>query len=783
MTRVSVLAAFGFTMADTVAGSGVSVSYTDITQFVDMASSGISITRGAQDELSEIQAGAMSLTLDNSDGRFTPALATSPYYPNVKKNVPISVIAVSAVKNLLAASVDFESGVTGWTSSGTPTIAQSATHAQSGSNSMLITWGAVTGQSVTARDSYALYGLTIGQQYTISAYVWVPTGDITVRLRESTTSTNGTANTTFDAFQRLTVTFTATQSVAVVVIQPTATPTAGDQVWVDAVQVEEGASATAFDSAGAVNHFRYFGMVNEWPVRWEGLHSKVSITCSDIFKRLARTPELRPMLIQEVLLDEPLAYYPLAEPEDSTSAGDESGVVGPSALTIQQAGSGGTLTFGQDAGPDDSLGAPVFTPVSASAGKYLSGTLGQTFRDASSSNYIHVECWFSTSTSSSNRAIVSVKADIGSYLLLFYLADTTGYLTVQSRTPGSGGIVTTTVGATNLADGNTHHLLYDEETKVVYVDGVSLGTFSAILGMADLQNLYIGGTSDGTNLWSGTIAHVALYASTSLASSALTTHYTTGTTVHSGETAAQRVNRLASYVGLLSTASGSTFDPVEKQTALGRSPLDHLREIETTEAGKIIQARGSSDLIFQSRDLRYNPASSFSLAYADLETGDVELADDDQKLINTVVGSRPGGATQRVKNAASVTANGPYQSPDLELFKTTDNKVTDAINWMLSKYADPPPELRQAAIEAWSMGNATYRNILNADVSTSFTVTSMPAEAPSSTLTLTIEGYTETIRHNHHTVSFHTSRTNTDAVWVLNDSTYSVLGTTTRLGY
>src|SRR4051794_22697675 len=113
MTRTSVLAAFGNTMADTVVGSGVTVTYTDITQFVNMSGQGVSITRGASDELGETQAGTMTLTLDNSDGRFTPTNASSPYYPNVKKNVPIACIAVSAVKNLLAASVDFESGVTG----------------------------------------------------------------------------------------------------------------------------------------------------------------------------------------------------------------------------------------------------------------------------------------------------------------------------------------------------------------------------------------------------------------------------------------------------------------------------------------------------------------------------------------------------------------------------------------------------------------------------------------------------------------------------------------------
>src|SRR3546814_347545 len=117
-------------------------------------------------------------------------------------------------------------------------------------------------------------------------------------------------------------------------------------------------------------------MVNEWPTKWTGQYSTVSITCTDIFAWLSRAPALRPMLIQEVLLDGPLAYYPMGEGSESTSAGDESGVVGPTSLTVQQKGSGGTLTFGSSGGPADTLGSPTFTPTDGANGKYLRAALG-----------------------------------------------------------------------------------------------------------------------------------------------------------------------------------------------------------------------------------------------------------------------------------------------------------------------------------------------------------------------------------------------------------------------
>ena len=44
---------------------------------------GVTITRGRTDEQQSVSPGRCTLSLDNSDGRFTPARAGSPYYPNV----------------------------------------------------------------------------------------------------------------------------------------------------------------------------------------------------------------------------------------------------------------------------------------------------------------------------------------------------------------------------------------------------------------------------------------------------------------------------------------------------------------------------------------------------------------------------------------------------------------------------------------------------------------------------------------------------------------------------
>lgn len=76
-------------------GSGVAtaladVSWTEVTDYVE-AQEPIDISRGRADELSDLAPAQASLTLDNSDGRFTPGLSTSPHFPNVLRGTPLKV--------------------------------------------------------------------------------------------------------------------------------------------------------------------------------------------------------------------------------------------------------------------------------------------------------------------------------------------------------------------------------------------------------------------------------------------------------------------------------------------------------------------------------------------------------------------------------------------------------------------------------------------------------------------------------------------------------------------
>ncbi|WP_098010494.1 hypothetical protein [Streptomyces sp. sk226] len=794
-----------------------SITWTDISSRVDMVQ-GVTITRGAQDELAEPQPGGCTMTLDNQDGALTPGNPSSPYAPWVRRNAPIRVSALvyptrtGAAPWPLSQLADEFDGTAinptlwpnrygGSTLVGgrlriplTPGVSSGVQSARSwtlpGSSvcARMTTVPKANGSSA-ALSHFILDGVTngtrLGFQFNVAtqvlrcvsmvgfvdaAAVDLPYSGIDhlwLRIREAggtvywETSPDG-----WDWTVRRTLATPGWASSQQLIVTLSTARTGGTGDY------------TEWDYLGAQVHPRFCGTVNEWPVTWSGLASSVSISATDLFKRLNRLPDLRSCLVEEVVANTPLAYYPLTEAAGSSSAGDLSGTTaGP--LTVAQLGSGGTLELGTAAGPAAATDAlPLLTPVSASAGKYLTSDLGQQFETKSGTGWLMLECWFQTSVP--GRVIFGLSSTTTIYQLVWSLS-AGGALQVESCYDGF--LSSPTVFASgNLADGKWHHLAYDEVMHQVWVDGVPVA--GSPYTLVQLRQLTVGAYGGG-RLWSGSIGHLALYAVSPLApiGAILATHYAAGMTAYSGEAADLRVTRLAKYAGVSSvTILGTTHDPVVGQGEAGSSVVARLREVEATESGRLYAERDYFGLAYQSRDLRYNPDGAdeaFAIAYADLEPG-TEVSDDDQKLTNSVEASRPGGATQRVTADSSITAFGLYEK-QLTLLKTSDNSVVDAASWIVSRYADPEPELREVPIEAYTL--PTYIDILSADISSYFTVYDLPAQAPVTEMRVTVEGYSETIAEQSHRIQFRTSASATDSVWILGDPVYGVLDYTTRLAY
>lgn len=132
---------------------------------------------------------------------------------------------------------DFEFGLDGWDPSATgalPTVAQSTTRSYHGTTSMLVTWSAGTSQLVQA-DPWS--GLTVGNSYTYSAWVYVPSsGGMHVKCTVAGIS-SGTASSTTNTWVQITYTFTATATTHSLQISANTSPSGGEQTWVDHVRI------------------------------------------------------------------------------------------------------------------------------------------------------------------------------------------------------------------------------------------------------------------------------------------------------------------------------------------------------------------------------------------------------------------------------------------------------------------------------------------------------------------------------------------------------------------
>jgi hypothetical protein len=147
----------------------------------------------------------------------------------------------------LADNPSMELGITGWGAGGTvpPTLSHSSAQARFGTDSLLITWG--TG-GVTPNAAYTTTTpVEVGRTYTVSCYVYVPTGSPDVILNfDAVFLVFGDAATAKDQWVRISVTSVALDTSLTVYVWPTSSPSAGQTCYVDGIQIEDGSTPTTY---------------------------------------------------------------------------------------------------------------------------------------------------------------------------------------------------------------------------------------------------------------------------------------------------------------------------------------------------------------------------------------------------------------------------------------------------------------------------------------------------------------------------------------------------------
>lgn len=739
----------GFPTTQVLLDDGTGTFPYDITTKARLA---YGVTRGRQDEQSSVTPGTLSLTLDNTDGRFTLGSTTianpSPIRVDQRIRVKVTIPAAASAVNLLtAAQASFEDGTTGgWVAAGTalPTVANDATRAWSGTKALKITWA---GSGTNPQAQIQPSGYTIGNTYTFAAWVYVPTGSPDVRVGAG--STVGALTSAKDQWVRLSVTFTAASTTPTFFLRSSGTP-AASSCWLDAAMVVAGSTIDEFNTATQTTYNRFTGYVQSWPVEWPSgadTLSEVTITATDAQARAERWP-LKAIPDQEIRAIATLsAYYPLSEPADAMMALDLSGNQAEAMLV----GSTGTVTFASTVGQ---LAGAAFN--GGLGGGYLYRSLTTTPLNA----WTIFLFYASTATYSAGINMVGFNGNNGTW-------------------PGPG-------------DGAIHSYAFSSDAGGNYVEYVDGAVTSSGVGgsLSPLRSFSVGGRAPGTGVanYAGSIAAVALYPSV-LTGTQVAQLSTAGLTGFSGESGTTRITRLAGYSSLPLGTLDTSLTNVAATDISGSSTAEALRQVADAEVG-ILYVDGSGNFVFHNRNrVPAKTAPDITVTVDALDPG-TAFTVDTQGAVNYFEATAKGtGLTQVVRSTTSELGDGTATYPghgrypsSTEYLVTTDAEALDRANWVVSTHAEPTARIGTLTIDLLTLDINSVASLLAAEPDTWIRVTGLPSQTPGGTTgDFVVQGFSESLGADSWSITFNVVNQSLFSAWILGDATYGVLDTTTRL--
>ena len=790
--------------------------WTTITPYLDVKA-GIRIGRGRADEFARIQPSVFSCTLKNTDGRFTPDNPASPYYPKVKtgKRLRYGVAVLGAGKQLYNDDPSFEGTASfGFAADGTvpPTIASSTTVARTGTKSLRVAWGIGAG-----RVYRYVKGTIPGRTYTVSAYLYVPGGqpDVLFAAQGGT----GVVMNTKAAWTRVQRTVVANDFQTYFTIN--ATGTAGSQyLYIDDVQVEEAATASAFEITPGVFEWRFTGDVTEWPLSWEGgpgQYAETGLTAVDRLKRFGDLGEFDTFLAEDVLDDSPIAFYPLNEPAGSTTAADASGNSQPPAM-VYSVGTGGAVTFGWDhtdglfdyAVPDyyrDRQTGVQFapsvlgTPITGGypQGKYLRGALNSPIVSSTGAT-IAAWAYYPASGASAFGPIAFLTAPDGSYLGIHKSA-VTGLMCgiFINNADGLGGYPHETSGGMGASGSVLQYAVVlsvpspGNGLLTFYVNGTASGTEGpfAMAAMPQWSAVTIGGrdkTVDG--VVRANISNVAAY-DTAIGGSAFAAQFYSAVQGRSGSAAGDnttaRIRKLLQFRGLYGGIS--PFTPITIQGTdpaligpqeIAGDPNQAIELVENTEGG-VFFIGGDGQGVWQLRNARYNASPALTIAADQLEPNALTYRGDDYGVVNDVTASRPDGSSARVVNAASVNDVGRRKAT-VQALSASDSDLAGLAGRQVGAFGVARNRLSGVKVNLLSSA-AQASAVLGVEVGSKIRITSIPSQAPRSTEDVYAEGWAELISEEEWTQTFNTSPAAPWDAWQVGVAGRSEVGQTTIVRY
>ena len=714
-----------------IADPSLSGSWTwhEASGVVSMAN-GPSWSRGRKDERDNVGPGTCTWPVDDTTGAWAPDGSGS-----VRIGTPIRVRYALVTGNMVTNST-LETDATGWSGLGspTPTVARSTAQHWQGSASLLVTWG--TSAAFVQDAAYLVTGLVVGRSYTVSAYLRVPAGSpkayVGIFFVASSAST-----TTNDAWERVSVAFTATSASHYVVVGHSQAASAGNTCYVDGVMVEEGTSASAFTTTAPSYPVLWDGFVSGLQSSWRnGIEPLTTVRAVDLMGWLARQETSAPQAASAGIeaLD-PVAWWPCDDPSGCRSLRQAgSGAIGVLVGT-RTGGTGGTMRT-----LADGLPAVTLDPASETVGYRLSTAAAATVTCGSDRTYAaHLRC----AKRPASGTVVSVAgwSDGTTWVTLLVKDDGRLYIETSRTSTGSnrwGPFA-------DVSDGRWHHAAIVLEPVTggagltLYVDGEASSPesgWSSATVVADAQTglarAIASGGGGGHSVWAGDLAHVAVF------DAALTqaqVRSVAGPLCTAGLDAGQAITALLAPTGVIPSTTG-TFAAVLGQLDGGRSMMASVVAAASAERG-IVHARPGAGLEVQARSVRRSPSAAITLLASDVDIAFAPQSDEQSVVNDVTVTGQASASARRVDETSLGTYGRRAASVSLPLRDAAS--CDDHAAWMATSQSTPAVRIGAATIAATvKAATVSTATLLGLDLSDQVDITGLPG-TPSS-LSLFVEG-------------------------------------------
>lgn len=811
--------------------------YTDISDRVQA----VDASFGRQYELDTISAGVATFDILDKDEAFNPSNTGSIYYPNVKIYRQIfdgamwpPTPAGSAV-NLLNLSAYYpvdptmESYAVGTfpqpfiqISTATPSVTTSNPFAGSQCLSM----------SVTSGDTLDYIGWLVpcipGQKYTSSVYVQTSYA-FYLAISVYDGFNTGTDMNVSATYTRLSVTFTATKPLHIVMVATDGSSLASNgTINLDNFQHECGGVMNAFATTGPIIAGLFGGFVERWPATWNfhGTYGLTQITGTDAFAALTNNL-LATELYTAILSTAPDYYWPLNDAAGATTFGEQSGhSASPLVTFASKYGAGSGVTAGTEmtiVGDPGATGvafvSPALLPGQQNAGTIVSaGVLAKsgTFTlpaTIGTSWSITAMAWVANAPTTPTSQSVVLVAGVpvvnagGGGDLQFpvkFTLYTTGQAEAKFGCLDSGGTfhsVTAVSAATGYNDSLPHFLLATVtqvsggNTSVsLYVDGAAVVTTTvttASLGgmlTASANTIEIGGSFTRTTydqMLNGPVSHAAIW-NRALSAGEISNLYQVGANAYAGDTSGTRIARYLARKPFAFTdiETGTTTLSSSKITS-GTPTLDAIQAISLSEFGNFF-VDGFGTLNFHGRNHRFLELTPVAVFGENAAAGEIPYADDigfdyDPTLVfNSVEVDQDGGTKDTAIDVSSQNSYGP-RGTQVNTLTNTASEVTDYANWILLTHKQPSQRVSGITVNV-AANPALWPKILALKFADRVTV-----KRRTPIFTMQFDCFIERIERSRgvdgtFTVTYQMSPVSTQP-WILDDPTFSVLDSTTILGF